>query len=83
MSLLSNYSTCEISDALVKLGVSNGGHLVDIRMVSPVAPIRICGPAYTVKIVFTSDTLAPSTPKDHFVDTIPPNSIVVIEAPHR
>ena len=82
--LLSNYSTCEISDALVKLGVPNGGHLADIRMMSPAPPasIRICGPAYTVKMVFASDRSSTS-PTYHFVDTAPPNSVIVIDAPHR
>ena len=83
--LLSNYSTCEISDALVKLGVPNGGHLADIRMMSPAppAPIRICGPAYTVKMVFASDRSSSTSPTHHFVDTAPPNSVIVIDAPHR
>ncbi|KIL62575.1 hypothetical protein M378DRAFT_165611 [Amanita muscaria Koide BX008] len=43
---------------------------------------RICGPAYTVKIVFASDTSAP-TLTTHFVDTVPAGSVVVINAPHQ
>jgi hypothetical protein len=61
---LVQFSTCEISDALVKLGlthnmkenpVQRGGFIPDIQMLSP-SPNdlvgqnkRICGPAYTVK----------------------------------
>lgn len=30
-----NFSTCEISDALLKLGIPHGGHIPDIEMVSP------------------------------------------------
>ncbi|KAF8639543.1 hypothetical protein AX17_001448 [Amanita inopinata Kibby_2008] len=83
-SQLVTFSTCEISDALVKLGIPNGGHLADIHMVSPAPPqqssTRICAPAYTVKMVLTLDTSAPKL-THHFVDTITPGSVVVIEAP--
>ena len=32
---LYKYSTCEISDALIKLGLPHGGHIPDIHMLSP------------------------------------------------
>ncbi|KAF8629416.1 hypothetical protein AX15_003467 [Amanita polypyramis BW_CC] len=86
LSPLANFSTCEISDALIKLGVPHGGYLPDIRIMSPApsqqSAMRICGPAYTVQMVFASDTSAPRL-TEHFVDTIPPNSVVVIDAPHH
>jgi len=79
--MLADFSTCEISDALIKLGVPSGGHIPDIYMVSPVtdAGFRICCPAYTVKMV-DSDEDAPSL-SEHFVDTAPAGSVIVIEAP--
>ena len=81
-NVLADFSTCEVSDALIKLGVLNGGHIPDIHMVSPVVQtdIRICSPAYTVKMVLKSDEDAPSL-SEHFVDTAPAGSIIVIEAP--
>ncbi|KAL4251471.1 Ribonuclease E inhibitor RraA/RraA-like protein [Abortiporus biennis] len=78
---LSTFSTCEISDALIKLGVPNGGHIPDIQQYSPSSSeTRICGPAYTVKMVMSSDKSAPKL-SAHFVDTVPNGSVIVIDAP--
>ncbi|KAI0633525.1 RraA-like protein [Trametes polyzona] len=80
---LAEFSTCEISDALIKLGSPHGGHLPDIHMLSPAdSTIRLCGPAYTVQMVLGSDTSAPK-PAAHFVDTAPTGAVVVINAPPR
>ncbi|EPQ57202.1 RraA-like protein [Gloeophyllum trabeum ATCC 11539] len=80
---LSAYSTCELSDALIKLGAPHGGHVPDIHLFSPApAPrdFRLCGPAYTVQMVLASDRRAPKPPA-HFVDTAPSGSVIVISAP--
>ena len=78
---LSEYSACEISDALIKLGSPHGGHIPDIHLVSPPGlSRRICGPAYTVQMVFTSDTNAPKL-SSHFVDTAPAGAVIVIDSP--
>lgn len=77
---LSLFSACEISDALVKLGQVNGGLVTDIRSFSPATPTKICGQAYTVKMVFTSDTQSPKL-SAHFVDTAPEGAVIVIDAP--
>ena len=77
---LSELSTCEISDALIKLGVPHGGLLPDIQLKAPSQESRICGPAYTVKMVLSSDTSAPKL-SGHFVDQAPTGSIIVIDAP--
>lgn len=78
---LSEFSACEVSDALVKLGSPNGGHIPDIQLVSPSGSGQIiCGPAYTVQMVFSSDTTAPKL-SSHFVDTAPAGSVIVINAP--
>ncbi|PFH53761.1 hypothetical protein AMATHDRAFT_73200 [Amanita thiersii Skay4041] len=91
-SLLGSFSTCEISDALIKLGSPHGGCLVDIYCMSPSPsqsqhkleqeqdPLRICGPAYTVQMVPFTDTASPKL-TTHFVDTILPGSVVVIDTP--
>ncbi|EIW62876.1 RraA-like protein [Trametes versicolor FP-101664 SS1] len=80
---LAEFSTCEISDALIKLGSPHGGHIPDIHMLSPAdSTTRLCGPAYTVQMVLGSDTSAPKL-SAHFVDTAPEGSVVVISAPHR
>jgi hypothetical protein len=78
---LSEFSACEISDALIKLGSPNGGHIPDIHLVSPSGSTRVvCGPAYTVQMVFTSDTSAPKLPS-HFLDAAPAGTVIVIDAP--
>lgn len=82
-SNLAQFSTCEISDALIKLSLPHGGLLPDIYIISPAlsgSATRICGSAYTVQMVVTSDISAPKL-SAHFVDTIPAHSVVVINAP--
>jgi len=78
---LSEFSACEISDALIKLGSPNGGHIPDIYLVSSSeSNQKICGPAYTVQMVFSSDTSAPKL-SSHFIDTAPAGIVIVINAP--
>ncbi|KAI6033152.1 ribonuclease E inhibitor RraA/Dimethylmenaquinone methyltransferase [Pisolithus orientalis] len=82
---LSDFSSCEISDALIKLGVPHGGHIPDISMFSPTPPAstrsgKICAPAYTVKMVPANDNTSPRL-SAHFVDTVTPGSVIVIVAP--
>ncbi|KAL0577016.1 hypothetical protein V5O48_004950 [Marasmius crinis-equi] len=75
---LAAFSTCTLSDALLKLGISSAGHFPDIVRFS--GSSRLCGPAYTVKMVYATDKDSPKLDK-HFVDTAPPNSVIVIDAP--
>ncbi|ESK96645.1 hypothetical protein Moror_6865 [Moniliophthora roreri MCA 2997] len=77
MASISAFSTCTLSDALLKLGVASAGHFPDIVRFSG---IKICGPAYTVKMVYATDKEAPKL-EQHFVDTIPAMSVIVIDAP--
>ncbi|KAJ3733582.1 ribonuclease E inhibitor RraA/Dimethylmenaquinone methyltransferase [Lentinula guzmanii] len=77
MSALASLSSCEISDALIKLGVPSGGYIPDINHFSGKP---ICGPAYTVKFVHSTETDAPKL-SEHFVDTAPSGSVIVVEAP--
>jgi hypothetical protein len=88
----SDFSTCEVSDALIKLGVPHGGHIPDIYCISPHprsesggpaqgVPVRLCGPAYTVRMVFASDRDAPKLQQGHFVDLAPEGSIAFVSAP--
>ena len=77
---LSKYSSCEVSDALIKLGAPHGGHIPDMTMLSPAdQTTRLCGPAYTVQMVLGSNKDAPKL-SAHFVDTVPHGSVVVINA---
>lgn len=81
-SRLIEFSTCDISDVL-QLNLPHGGLMPDIHMFSPSdseSNVRICGPAYTVRMVPLSDTTAP-TLSANFVDTIPEGSVIVIDAP--
>lgn len=86
-SSLAQYSTCEVSDALVKLGIPSGGHIPDIDMYSPspsqdAATGKICGPAFTVKMVVASDKTSPK-PATHFVDACPEGHVMFVSAPPR
>ncbi|KAI9455455.1 RraA-like protein [Lactarius psammicola] len=79
----SDFSTCEISDALLKLGVPQGGHIPDIHRISPHpdgAGIRLCGPAYTVRLVLASERDAPKL-QGHFVDLAPEGAVAFVCAP--
>jgi len=82
--MLAQFSTCEVSDALLKLGLLNGGHIPDIAMISPQndSGLSLCAPAYTVKMVLASDVAAPRL-SHHFVDTAPAGSFIVIDGPAR
>jgi hypothetical protein len=86
----SDFSTCEVSDALLKLGVPHGGHIPDIYPISPHAlpgteeniRVRLCGPAYTVRIVLASEHDAPKLLQGtHFVDLAPEGSVAFVSAP--
>jgi regulator of RNase E activity RraA len=81
-SRLAGFSTCEISDALIKLGVPAGGYIPDINMMSPSThgpDVRICAPAYTVQMVTASSTAHKLSA--HYVDTATEGSVIVIDAP--
>ena len=43
---------------------------------------KICVPAYTVKMVLSSNKTAPKL-TEHFVDMVPEGSVIVIDAPPR
>jgi regulator of RNase E activity RraA len=53
-------------------------------MLSPAPPsaTRICGPAYTVRMVLSSQKTAPRLER-HFVDTATEGSVIVVDAPPR
>jgi regulator of RNase E activity RraA len=78
MEELSAFSSCDVSDALGKLGMEYTGHIQDIKLYT--SPTKIIGPAYTVEFVLSSNTTAPK-PTKHQVDSAPPGSILVIKSP--
>ncbi|KAK5090403.1 hypothetical protein LTR05_000575 [Lithohypha guttulata] len=80
---LSAYSTCDVSDALLKLKHPHGGFIPGITMWSPErqqGDTKIVGPAYTVKFVRNNHENAPKPPQHH-IDTIPEGAVVFISAP--
>jgi regulator of RNase E activity RraA len=73
----------QIGDALVRLQIPHGNYLSGLQMFSPLSsagPSRICGPAYTIRMVTASDTTSPSLSR-HFADTIPYGSVVFVSQP--
>ncbi|KAL6251366.1 hypothetical protein RBB50_001575 [Rhinocladiella similis] len=80
---LSEYSTCDVSDALGKLGVPHGGFLAGPTLWSPErqnGKTKIIGPAYTVQYVPVGDEVSPKCPS-HYIDSVPSGAVIVISAP--
>jgi regulator of RNase E activity RraA len=77
MDNLECYSSCDVADAMDKLGLKPG-FLADLSMRSKG---KVVGPAYTVKFVHKDSTLP--KPNVHHVDAIPSGKgvVVVISAP--
>jgi regulator of RNase E activity RraA len=79
---LKDYSVCDISDALTKLGLPS--FISTVSQQSPLKPLatRIIGPAHTIEIQFSSSP-SPRLPAEHphHIDCAPPGSIIVIKAP--
>ncbi|GAA94115.1 uncharacterized protein L969DRAFT_16333 [Mixia osmundae IAM 14324] len=86
IAAVGNYSSCEISDALIKLKHPTGGLLPDLDLFSPslasekAEQTRIVGEAFTVKMIDAADK-DQTKPPEHFVDAAEPGSIMVISAP--
>ncbi|KAF9430199.1 hypothetical protein BGZ94_007904 [Podila epigama] len=77
------YSSCDVADALLVLGLPDAGYIPDLHLWSPefkAGNTRLFGPAYTVQMVPVTDTKAPK-PEQHFVDAIPEGSVVCISQP--
>ena len=69
MSLIlsgSDFSTREISDALLKLGVPQGRHIPDIHHIQVSHPGGAGVPAYTVHLVLASERDIPTKQQGHF-----------------
>jgi regulator of RNase E activity RraA len=79
---LDAFSTSELSDALIDLGIPHGGLIPDLQLISPQIQ-RLCGPAHTVQIAHISEPAQNAPPKEHFVDTVPPGHVIVISSPPR
>lgn len=81
---LRQYGPCDVSDALVKLKVRNGGFLSGLTLWSPerqAGDTKIVGPAYTVKYAPLDDP----EPKlaSHYIDSIPKGAVLFISCPAR
>lgn len=81
---LKQFTTCDVSNALIKLKYRNGGFLSGLTLWSPerqAGDTRIVGPAYTVKYAPLSDP-APKHPT-HYIDSVPAGSVVFVSCPAR
>ncbi|KAA6410812.1 MAG: hypothetical protein FRX48_05122 [Lasallia pustulata] len=80
---LQEYSSCDVSDALLKLNHPYGGFLSNLTLWSPArqeGPTKIVGPAYTVRYVPKDLGLKPEF-CGHYIDSIPAGAVVFISAP--
>lgn len=75
-STLAKFSPCDVSDALVKFGVANGGYLPNLTLRSGKS---VVGPAYTVLYAPKSDP-RPAVAQ-LYIDAIPENSVLVMGLP--
>ncbi|WWD02891.1 hypothetical protein V865_000933 [Kwoniella europaea PYCC6329] len=83
---LEDLSTCEISDALVKLGNMNGGFIPSLNIYSPSSreeeDVKVVGRVFTVRLVEQEgpDQEHSNGPKvdQHFVDAAPSGSVILI-----
>ncbi|KAK0624603.1 RraA-like protein [Bombardia bombarda] len=81
---LQKYTTCDVSDALIKLKFRNGGFLSGLTMWSPQrqdGPTKIVGPAYTVQYVPLADP-RPKHPT-HYIDSVPKGAVVFVSCPPK
>ncbi|KAF5855683.1 hypothetical protein ETB97_008618 [Aspergillus alliaceus] len=78
---LQPYSTCDISDALLKLSSKTGGFLPNLTIWSPKrqkGTTKIIGPAYTVKYVPLDDP-APKV-ESHYIDSVPEGTVIFVSS---
>ncbi|EGW32305.1 uncharacterized protein SPAPADRAFT_50872 [Spathaspora passalidarum NRRL Y-27907] len=77
---LKQFTPCDVSDSLNKHGVASGGFIPNLINFSPTAPGESAvGKAYTVLYAPKSDP-RPAV-KNAYIDSVPPDSIVVIGLP--
>ena len=85
IDILARYTTCDVSDALTKLGIYDC-FIQNVSLVSPnpyslvAAKARVCGPAYTVEFAPITDSQS-IKPEYHHVDSCPKGSVIVIKTP--
>jgi len=83
ITALQAFSTCDISDALLKLDCPHGGFLADLILWSPKRQeglTKVVGPAYTVKYARHTNLTKPAQ-QGHYIDSIPPGSVVFVSSP--
>ncbi|KAJ9618060.1 hypothetical protein H2204_013209 [Knufia peltigerae] len=90
LQILQRYSSCDVADALLDLGVPEGGFLPGLVMWSPRQQdghTRIAGPVWTVEYVRVgkekqaATDQQPLTPAGHYVDSAPSGSIIFVSCP--
>ncbi|KAJ4421163.1 hypothetical protein N0V82_003928 [Gnomoniopsis sp. IMI 355080] len=82
LETLKEFTTCDISQALVHLGYRNGGFLSGLTMWSPerqAGATKLIGPAYTVKYA-PKDDPAPKL-QSHYIDSVPEGAVVFVSCP--
>lgn len=81
------YTPCDLSDALVKYGVKNGGFLPNLLQRSPMrneineGATCMVGKAYTVLYAPKSDPRPPV--KQSYIDSIPKESVLILALPEE
>ncbi|KAI1818550.1 RraA-like protein [Poronia punctata] len=82
---LQEYTTCDVSDALIKLKYRNGGFLSGLTMWSPVrqeGSTKIVGKAYTVQYVPLDDPV-PKYAGGHYIDQVPKGAVIFVSCPAK
>lgn len=80
-SLFSDFSTCDVSDGLLKLGVKSGGFLPDISLRTTMAPVARCvGRVWPVQFVEKSSPRKAEY-TGHYIDHVPAGKVVLLSCP--
>ncbi|KAI9216018.1 ribonuclease E inhibitor RraA/Dimethylmenaquinone methyltransferase [Blastocladiella britannica] len=80
--LLEPFGPCDVSDALLKLGLDDG-YLTTPNLVPSASSsnaVKVIAPAYTVQVVAASNEAAPKY-AGNYVDTCPHGAVLVVSVP--
>ncbi|KAL8905187.1 MAG: hypothetical protein Q9207_002779 [Kuettlingeria erythrocarpa] len=83
MNELRKYTTCDVSDALLKLNHPHGGFLSGLTLWSPrrqEGPTRMVGQAFTVRYV-PKDEEPMAKQEGHYIDRVPPGHVLFVSGP--
>lgn len=83
MEALSAYSTCDVSDALLKLGIKQGGVLNDLTLRTRIQDGMMIGRAYTVRFSTLPVETTNIPAGQHYIDSLPKDAVILLQQPDQ